>query len=297
MSARPELTRPQFALLLLRSEGIGRVTANRILRQFRDLTDLRRYPRDQLLARLSGLPKADKTIDLLFDDEHLNALLESVDAELADCRRRRVVVSVTDDEAYPARLTPLQDAERPSVVYLFGATPETRSKSVAVFGQPPLEPTYFEDVQRIVADLASTGSVTVLAAKSGFDVAIVKRATGAGGRVVMVAESGLNHIPREIRPAVSLAVKSGGTILTPYPFDHGPFAHDAGQRAFLMAALSDAVLICDEKPADFVVEAAQWALANQRSVFSFAAENGVEGAHVLRDGDDEEWLRSAVMRT
>ena len=288
------LSRPQFALLLERVEGIGRVTSNRILRQFRDLDDLRRFPREQLLLRLAGLPKAEQTVGHLFDDSYLGELAKSVDAELAECRRRRVVVCDAEDAAYPARLTSLKDSERPTVIYLFGEPLSETHPVVAVLGHPPLVPAYFDNAQRIVEGLAKNACTIVLAAKTGFDVAMAKRAVGVGGRVVLVAESGLDLMPREIRPTASLVVKSGGTVTTSFPFGHGPFEHDAGERVLLMAAMANAVLICDERPAPYVVSAARWSMANRRSVFSFTEGADIEGAHVLRDEDDEDWLRAAA---
>jgi len=57
------------------------------------------------------------------------------------------------------------------------------------------------------------------------------------------------------------------------------------------------VLVGDEQPSGYVREAAGWALANQRSVFSCSEETGIDGVHVLRDLDDEEWLRAAAIRS
>ena len=51
-----------FALALLRLDGVGRVTAHRILEHFGSAETLRETPREQVRLRLRGVPRADETV-------------------------------------------------------------------------------------------------------------------------------------------------------------------------------------------------------------------------------------------
>ena len=252
----------RLALMLLRIDGVGRVAANRLTRAAGDLDALRRYPTEQLVHRLAGLPNGALTAKRLNDDEYLMPLLASVDEEVAVAQRHRVDITSVLGDDYPRGLFSLDDRDRPVVMYRYGKSPLTASPSVAFLGSSPIDSGSFERSQEIVTRIAGDGMTILLSAESGFDVALAKRAAAAGSSVVLVLHAGLDHMPRELRSTAAQVVKSGGSVLTSFPLGHGPFPHDVYERSLVLAGLANAVVISNADPTSDRVAAAKWAIAS-----------------------------------
>ena len=67
-SALSPLVDAPYVLALLSLDGVGRVTAHRLIEHFPTYDALRATPREQVLLRLKGLPHAERTVGLLFDE-------------------------------------------------------------------------------------------------------------------------------------------------------------------------------------------------------------------------------------
>lgn len=260
-----------FALALLDLEGVGRVTAHRILGRFPTLDVLRDCPREQVLLRLKGLPHADRTVGILFDDDAFGPHLQNARDEIDEMAARHVAVVVPGHAHWPAALDALDPGDRPVSLYAFGDPALLAARPVALFGRAPLPADAFEAAQGLAERLLAEGFPLACGAAPGFDVGLHKRCAAASHPCVLVARAGLARIDGPARPSVAAAVKAGGVLVSPFPPTHGPFDHDDRERALVQAALAGPVAFFAPAEESPEARALGWALEAGRPVF------GVEG--------------------
>ncbi|MEL6615465.1 MAG: DNA-processing protein DprA [Bacteroidota bacterium] len=229
-----------FALALLRLDGVGRVTAHRSLDRWDSLEALRATPREQVRLRLKGAPRADATVEHLFNDA-LDAALEAAQAQVEALAPKGISVLASGDDGWPAGLDELPASERPVCLWRYGhadalAPSDGDVPALALLGRAGLPPSSFGAASALAERFASGGLVS--GAKDGFDLAVQKTALGAGGRVVAVAPCGLAKLEPSLRPGATALVRAGGALVSPFPMGHGPFDHDQREAALVAAALA-----------------------------------------------------------
>jgi predicted Rossmann fold nucleotide-binding protein DprA/Smf involved in DNA uptake len=260
-----------FALALLALDGVGRVTAHRLLERFPTLEALRACPREQVLLRLKGLPHAERTVGLLCDDGAFGPHLDRAREEEAALAARRIALLAPGQAGWPAALDALPPADRPVVLYAFGEAAALAAHPVALFGRAPLPADAFEAAQGLAERLIAERLPLACGAAPGFDVVMHRRCAAAGHPCVMVARAGLARIDPPARPSVAAAVKAGGVLVSSFPPTHGPFDHDDRERALVQAALGGPCAFFAPAEGTPEAKALGWALGAGRPVF------GVEG--------------------
>lgn len=287
-----------FALTLSRTEGVGRVTAGRLLAHFPTYDALLAYPREQVLTRLKGIPGGAAIVARLFDDEAFRAEMQASEAILKTLAERRVAVMTPRDAAWPRGLDDLPPARRPFLLYAFGNAAALEAPLAAFLAAHPLAEDGFERAQDLARFLAGHHICPATAAASGFDVVVNKIARDTPGTPapVLVAGCGMARLQPPLRPVVSTAVRSGGLFLSPFPMEHGPFPHDEHDRALLQAALTRVSVFVTPAPDTPEWHAMRWALDAGRAVFAFAnpAQPLPPRVHVLASPVDYEWVLAAV---
>lgn len=288
----------RFALALDQMKGVGRVTAGRLLGHFGTYEALRRFPREQVLARLKGTPRAQQLVALLFDDEAMQPYFEAADAALAALAERRIEVLTPPDDAWPTGLVDLPRAHRPALLYSYGHAAVLGAPLVALFAQPPLTPAAFEQAQALVRHLLPHGLVPATGAAHGFDVVVHKLChSGAPARPsLLVAQAGMTRTPPPLRPTVSAVVKAGGLFLSSFAMNHGPFDHDDRERALILAALARACVFFEPETSTPAWHALEWAVEAGRPVFGVAAQEQPlpPAVHPLRSAIDFDWVLTAA---
>ncbi len=247
-----------FALALLALDGVGRVTAHRLLERFPSPDALRQTPREQVLLRLKGAPNAERIVGHLFDPE-FDAALAAATAETDKLAATGVRTLAPGDADWPAGLERLGRAERPVVLYAYGNPGALVAPLLAVLGRPPVPGIPFEAAQRLARRATESGAGVACGLAHGFDVAVVKVTTGAGRAPVAVIGSGLGQLTPSLRPAATALVRSGGLLLSSFPMAHGPFAHDDRERALVQIAISRAAVVAAPHEGSHEAQAAAWA--------------------------------------
>ena len=284
-----------FALALLALDGVGRVTAHRLLERFPSPDALRQTPREQVLLRLKGAPNAERIVERLFDNAFDDALASAtVDTEKVAATGVRTLAP--GDADWPAGLDRLGRAERPVVLYAYGNPAALADPLLAVFGRPPVAAGPFEAAQRLARRAAGAGVGVACGLAHGFDVAVVKVATAAGRAPVAVVASGLGQLTPSLRPAATALVRAGGLLLSPFPMTHGPFPHDDRERALVQAALSRALVVAAPVEGSPEVKAAAWASGAGLNVAALGAD--ADWATLRADAPDADdavlgWLSDA----
>ncbi len=287
-----------FALALDLVDGVGRVTAGRLLDRFTSLDDLRRYPREQVLTRIKGAPRAEALVHQLFDPSVMDPLLDQARQRLAELHRRRLDVLTPHSAAWPRGIADLPRSQRPFLLYVFGETSVLLHPVVALFARPPLTEAAFEQVLALVHHLVPHGVVPATSAAHGFDVAVQKlcHAGPAAYPGVLVAAAGMAQAPPPLRPTISAAVRTGGLFVSSFPMQHGPFDHDDHERALVQAALAHASLFVAPEPGTPEWRAMTWLLEQSRPVFGLPAPEHPlpEPVHLLRTAVDFDWVLAAA---
>ncbi len=258
-------TAAPFALALLALDGVGRVTAHRLLERFASPEALRATPREQVLLRLKGAPRADRTVETLFSSAFDDALAEAT-AETARLAATGVRALAPGDAGWPAGLADLARDARPAVLYAYGNPEALRAPLLAVMGRPPVPADPYEAAQRTTRRAAAAGVGVVTGLANGFDLAVQKVALSAGRAPVGVIGSGLGTLTPSLRPAATALVRAGGLLLSPFPMAHGPFPHDDRERALVQAAMAQAALVAAPGADSHEARAAAWALEAGRPV-------------------------------
>jgi DNA processing protein len=293
---------PSFALALLALEGVGRVTAHRLLERFPGYGDLRACPREQVLLHLKGLPHAARTVGFLFDGDGFETGLARAREEVAAMAARRIAVLAPGHAHWPRGLDALAPAERPVVLYAFGDTAALAAWPVAIFGRAPLPADAFEAAQGLAERLIAERLPLACGAAPGFDVVMHKRCAAAGHPCVMVARAGLARIDGPARPSVAAAVKAGGVLISSFPPTHGPFEHDDAERALVQAALAGPTAFFAPAEGTPEAKALAWALEAGRPVFGAEGDPAADAAffrlsdrvHRLARPVDLDWVVAAA---
>ena len=254
-----------FALALLSLDGVGRVTAHRLLERFPSAQAVRDAPREQVLLRLKGVARADRTVDAILDpafDGALDAARTRADA----LTTRGIHVLTPGTDAWPEGLDALGRSDRPVVLYAFGDLGALAWPSLAVLAASPLAAEPFEQAQDVARAVLARGRGLVVGAAHGVDLALQKLSLAAKVPAVAVVGAGLARIDRSMRPAATALARAGGLLVSPFPMAHGPFDHDDRERALVQAAIGRAVLAVAPPPGSPEDRAAAWASGAGRTV-------------------------------
>ena len=295
MTDRPSVD-VAFALALLDQEGVGRVTAHRLLERFPTHDSLLAYPREQVLLRLKGAPNAERTVGRLFDEESFGEVLQRASDELKSLAEKHIQVIADGHPHWPAGVLDLERPNRPVVLYTFGSTEALAGVVVAFHARPPVQGDAFETAQDLTRRLIGEGIPVACGAQTGFDVVLQKLCSAAGAPCVMVARSGLARVDNQMRPSVAAAVKAGGVLISPFPTTHGPFDHDDAERVLLQTAIAGPVVFFAPREHTPEAHALEWALNTNRPVFGVAGEESEdllllpERVHILARPVDHDWV-------
>ena len=283
MSAPLTASSSRFALALLSLDGVGRVTAHRLIERFPTLDALRATPREQVLLRLKGAPNAERTVETLFSPEAFAPALERADALVQSLVSKGIRVLAPADRAWPGGLDALPRESRPVLLYAYGKIPALNRPRLSFLTHAPVEGTVFEATQALARDAMARGVGLVVGARHGVDLALQKLAVGAGVPVVAVVGSGLARLERSMRPGATALVRAGGLLLSPFSMAHGPFDHDDRERALVQAALGAAVCAAAPPRGSSEDRAAAW-----------AAETGRPLALIPPAPPDADWTADAL---
>jgi predicted Rossmann fold nucleotide-binding protein DprA/Smf involved in DNA uptake len=276
-------------------EGVGRVSARRLIEQFESVDDMKRLPREQVLNKMKGIPGAAKLVSKLLDDAQMEALNSDVSRKLDVWSERHVQVLTFEDSAsWPVSLERLPNPHRPNALFAYGQLSQLAEPRAALIGPPQLTEASFERAQKLVDLLLKGGAALAQGLSTGFDVVSIKLGLESGIPILAVPPCGLGRIERPMRPYAGQVVKSGGLMVSSLPMDHGPFDHDRKEGSLIQASLARAVVFIDPQPEGFEWAALDWAIAAGMPVFLIGEADVPDRVHRIREAIDMEWVLAAV---
>ena len=157
-------------------------------------------------------------------------------AEFRKADRFGVAILTPADPEYPMQL---RDAPgRPLCLYVKGDPAALSKPSLAIVGTRRTTPYGTDQAFKLGRDLAAAGWCIVSGLALGIDAEAHKGALEAGGATVGVLGSGLDQFyPEENRALAREIVKSGGAVVSEFPFGRTPDTQTFPQRNHVVAAL------------------------------------------------------------
>ena len=263
-----------FLEMLESMDGIGRITAKRIVSHFPDWDTLFNMPYEQIAIRLKGTRELRAIIQSLKKDATIQPIWAKVQATVQDRMKKGIHTWLTDQDGIQEKWKGFQKLSPPNLLYGFGNEHLLRQPYVAFLGKPPLQPASFEFAETMIRTLANAQILMAGGLLNGFDTVLLKLTAAAHQPCLMWAGCGLGSVPNSIRSFAVASLRFGGLMVSSFPMAHGIFEYGAYERALLMTALSRAVIVVDMQPDSPEERAVRWAEEHQIPVWYIGS-----GAH------------------
>ncbi|MBB4079066.1 DNA processing protein [Lewinella aquimaris] len=213
------------------------------------------------------------------------------------CTSHRVNVLFWSGEAYPFPLAKYDTA--PAVLYHYGTTDFTNTRSVAIVGTRRMSALGAQQVERIIDPLAGSGVLVVSGLAYGVDITAHRRSMQFGLPTLAVLGSGLQHIyPRTHRKVALEMAERGGGLLTEYPPWQSPEREHFPARNRIVAMLADITVVVESDTSGGSMITANMAHGYGRRVGACPGRGGDSRtagcnaliksgrAHLIEGGDD-----------
>ena len=256
-----KLTNREVLLHLSLIEGVGPQAMGKIVKAFKDFTQLPQLPASELVTRAGVTQSLAADIAAgLKDAGALQRELELV------ARYKIVLVTILDDE-YPSDLRAIHSP--PSVLYCLGQPLRTEAKRIAFVGSRKAGEYAKKCVDALVPEMLSEEYEIVSGGALGVDTMAHKAALASGGRTVVVLGSGLlQPYPQENKELFRTVVRQGGTLVSPFPLNHTPSKSTFPARNRIIAGLSAATVVVQAAQKSGALITAQCAVDEGRGVFA-----------------------------
>ena len=176
----------------------------------------------------------------------IRAALASVDPgrEFEKARRLGVTMLVSCDPEYPALLRKIHDP--PVVLYCFGDLGAFDVPSVAMVGTRVPSLYGCETARRFAYAIANAGYCVTSGMARGIDTESHRGALDAGGRTIGVLGGAIDcFYPSENRELGRRAAKSGGLVISEFPFGRKPDRGTFPMRNRIVSGLSRITLVVE----------------------------------------------------
>ncbi|MCH5230777.1 MAG: DNA-processing protein DprA [Muribaculaceae bacterium] len=244
----------------------GKLTAD-LLREFesRGVTpeEFFTLPTKELVNRL-GIPQ-NHDFDKMAREEALTLARN----EAALIKNHNITPLFVLDEDYPPQLAETPDP--PLILYKLGEAPLDLDYMVAVVGTRKPTPYGLDFCNRIVDEIGDYfPDVEIISGLAyGVDAAAHRKALEKNLKTVAVVAHGLNMIyPAANRNLAKEIIRSGGAILSEYPFGVQPFKPNFLARNRIVAGLSDVTIVVESNIKGGAMSTANYAFLYNRDVMA-----------------------------
>jgi len=282
-----------LAMALNAVEGLGRVSVGRLIQKFGTLEAIQQLSHDMLQRYLPHRGTA-KIIENLQDTNAMEGCLEAARKAVARLAANNLSVCASGDAAWPESLNSLDIQDRPLPLYIYGSLDALMLPSVGFFMPPETADPLKKEAIRLAERVLEDGMTLCTGISSDLDAELQSL---CGSRPsVLVAHCGFARVSGDMRPTISRVRKAGGVLLSAFPLEHGPFKHDAKDRALMMAALSACCVFVTPAPGSPDWKAMEWCHSQSKSVFAWGIDDHdlPDYAHKIQGDRDLDWVLLAT---
>lgn len=216
------------------------------------------------LSDMLGLPHGMRFEKMDRDEALFNAR-----REYENMQRHHVDGSFMLDPDYPVRLFNIPDA--PVFLYKIGNADLDSEHIVSIVGTRRPTPYGIDFCNKLVEDLAAyfPDLVVVSGLAYGIDAASHLAALSANVKTVAVVAHGLNQIyPAQHRDLARSIIKSGGAIVSEYPFGSQPYRQRFLERNRIVAGMADVTVVAESAVKGGAMSTANTAFSYSRDVMA-----------------------------
>lgn len=204
-----------------------------------------------------------------FDREERDSALSRARHEVEVMEKHRIKGYFLLDPDYPVRLSHTPDA--PVMIYQLGHTDLNTKHIINIVGTRKPTPYGLNFCSRLVEDLAAyfPELVVVSGLAFGIDASAHNASLSNNLSTVGVVAHGLNMIyPASHRSLARSIIKSGGSIVTEYPFGEQPYPQRFLERNRIIAGISDVTIVAESDIRGGAMSTANTAFSYSRDVMA-----------------------------
>ncbi len=258
-----------YWLWLAEKCGIGSKLFDGLVEKYENPFDIYRLEESEI-AQLSGV--TEKLREKLCEknlDESYNILKY--------CKQNNIDIIAYGDKQYPERLKNIEDP--PIVLYCMGHFPNFDSLlCVGIVGTRKMSEYGKQSAYKIAYELAAADVLTVSGMALGIDGVSECGALAAGGRTVAVLGCGIKTVYPKAHVKLAREIVRHGAIITEFPPDEAPYAHNFPRRNRIISGLCQAVLVVEAAEKSGALITAECAIGQGKEVFALPGKISDEGA-------------------
>ncbi|MCX5724876.1 MAG: DNA-processing protein DprA [Nitrospirae bacterium] len=262
-------------------EGVGDLTALRLVRHWRSPDAVLHASRDELIQHGCSPQLAD-AIRRGPD----GPACRNIERELHAIERRPITVLSLFDPAYPARLKMIADP--PPLLYLTGTLTEQDELAVAIVGARRATAAGRVLTEELSHELAAAGVTVVSGLARGVDAAAHRGALAAQGRTIAVLGCGIDQTYPPEHERLRRQIEERGAILSEVSVGAPPHSHHFPRRNRIISGLSLGVVVTEAAINSGSLITAKLAAEQGREVFAvpgFVKQETSRGTNaLLKDG-------------
>ncbi len=171
-----------------------------------------------------------------------------------------------DDPLYPPQLK--QISNPPILLFVKGNPNALLLPQLAVVGSRNACQGGLNNAQAFCYDLSKKGIVITSGLAAGIDATAHQAALDAGGQTVAVMGTGINTIYPKTNQALAKVIAKQGAVLSEFPFNTPPSAHNFPRRNRIIAGLSLGTLVVEAAKKSGTLITARLSMENNRPVMA-----------------------------
>ena len=247
------------ALALLKVEGIGDLTAKKLLSHFISAEDV-------FKAKASQLTKIDGIGATLIKNLQNPQVFKEAEAELKFIQKENLQVLFYQEALYPERLKQCYDA--PVLLFTAGNINLENRKIISIVGTRQITSYGMDFCKKLISDLAPLNPIIVSGFAYGVDIVAHQTAMENGLQTIGVLAHGLNQIyPKTHKKHMSKVEQNGG-FMTEFWSTSNPDRENFVKRNRIVAGISEATIVIESAEQGGSLLTANLANEYNRDVFA-----------------------------
>lgn len=246
-------------LALLKADGIGDVTAKKLLAHFDSAEEIFKAKATQL-AKIDGIGQI--TVKRLHDSE----VFKKAENELRYIQEQKIQPLFYQDALYPERLKQCYDA--PVLLFTSGNINLDNRKIISIVGTRQITPYGMDFCKNLIADLAFLNPIIVSGFAYGVDIVAHQAAMENNLQTIGILAHGLNQIYPKTHKKYMVRMEQNGGFMTEFWSTSNPDRENFVKRNRIVAGMSEATIVIESAEKGGSLLTANMANDYDRDVFA-----------------------------